>query len=97
MGANTFYTRSRGRTPEEAFRRAVDMARYRFGHDGYTGSIAEKESFVMVEVPRGAEPEEHAYTLLMARGVDKWGPAGCIVLEPEKGEKEYLFFGWASS
>lgn len=29
---------------------------------------------------------------------DKWGPAGCIDLAPKKKrDKEFLFFGWASS
>ena len=47
MGANVFTTFSMGKDAEDAFFNAVDQAKYDYGHSGYTGTIAEKDSFVM--------------------------------------------------
>lgn len=94
MGATTFFTRAIGPTPREAFRAAVDNALYEHGR-GYTGTIAEKDSFVMIDVPEGADPVAFAQALIDEgdeRVDDKWGPAGCVML----AEGKYLFFGWAS-
>lgn len=49
MGADQFMTTARGRTATEAFKSAVDDARHEHGHGGYTGSIAEKSRFVVIE------------------------------------------------
>jgi len=95
MGANTFTTHARGNTAKEAFDNAVTDAKYYSGHGRYTGTIAEKGSFVMIEVPEGETPFQYAEKLIDEddqRVSDKWGPAGCIQLN----DKEYLFFGWAS-
>ena len=95
MGAEVFSTRARGGTASEAFNEAVEQAYYDYGHAGYTGTICEKDSFKMIEVPKGTDPELYADYLIDVddpRIADKWGPAGCIDL----GEGEYLFFGWAS-
>ncbi len=48
MGANTFETKAKGKTSELAFRAAVDGAAWDYGHGGYTGTIAEKHSFVLI-------------------------------------------------
>ncbi len=48
MGAEEFFTVEFGRTPEEAFDKAVADAQYYYGHGGYTGTIAEKNSFVLL-------------------------------------------------
>ena len=96
MGASTFYTVQSGKTANEAFNSAVASAQYDFGHSGYTGSIAEKDSFVKIEVPNGVDPYVFADKLIDdcdERIDDKWGPAGCIQLEDEL----FYFFGWASS
>lgn len=95
MGAEVFYTKSFGKTNQEAFKNAVADAHYDYGHNGYTGSIAEKDSFVMINLPDGKDPKQFADELIDAddhRINDKWGPAGCFYL----GKKEYFFFGWAS-
>jgi len=98
MGATNFTHTAKGKTPEAAFRKAVDEARSYYGNRGYTGSIAEKSSFVLIkEAPKGPK-RAYAYAnkLIDAcdpRIDDKWGPAGCI--EVKKGT--YLFFGWAST
>ena len=101
MGADTFSNRVKGKSADEAFRTAVEQARYDYGHAGYTGTIAEKDSFVILK-PTPERLEEiknatwYAYSgddPLWQKVDDKWGPAGCIDL----GDGEYLFFGWASS
>lgn len=96
MGANTFHEVAEGKTAKDAFYDAVRQAQYDYGHAGYTGTIAEKDSFKMIECPEGADPYKHADELIEKDDLrirDKWGPAGCIAL----GEGKWLFFGWASS
>lgn len=96
MGAYEFHHQSSGKTAQEAFSNAVDEARYEYGHGGYTGTIAEKHSFVKIPVPEGKDPHRYAEELIEQdddRIEDKWGPAGCISL----GNDQWLFFGWASS
>lgn len=46
MGATTFFTYATGKTAKEAFASAQAEARYDHGHSGYTGTIAEKPSFI---------------------------------------------------
>lgn len=96
MGAEIFVTESSGKTAREAFSDAVDSATKYYGIQGYTGSIAEKDSFVMINVPEDEAPHKYAMKLMDEgdeRIDDKWGPAGCIQI----GKDSYLFFGWASS
>jgi len=96
MGGNTFYQIGKGRTVEEAFRNAVEQAQYENGHGGYTGTLAEKHSYVVITLPEGIEARDYA-TLLIdkddERIEDKWGPAGALPI----GLFEWLFFGWANS
>jgi hypothetical protein len=91
MGASIFMVTASGNTAEEAFKSAVEDARCECGYGGYTGTIAEKRSFVLVERPRGVNPTDYAEELVGE--FDKWGPAGCIKIKKGK----YLFFGFASS
>lgn len=104
MGAETFFQLSKGKTAAAAFKAAVEQAQYDYGHSGYTGTVAEKDSFVKipfaVDHSNTAEPwrqaEAFADRLISDRDSridDKWGPAGCIEYTPG----EFLFFGWASS
>lgn len=51
MGATTFSTISNGTTASKAFWEAVEQANYNHGHSGYTGTIAEKNSFKMIPMP----------------------------------------------
>lgn len=95
MGASGFTHAAKGKTAKDAFNAARTQAQYDYGHAGYTGTIAEKHDFVVIALPKGADPEKFAYELLSnndQRVRDKWGPAGCIPL----GKDEYLFFGFAS-
>lgn len=101
MGAQDFDCYVKGKTAEGAFRDAVDQALYYYGHRGYTGSIAEKHDYVVVgKVKTYAEAEAMARKLMDDnddRITDKWGPAGCIEVLDDEGERGFLFFGWASS
>ena len=96
MGANSFETTAFGKTANDAFATAKEQAYYDHGHSGYSGSIAEKDSFIVITLPEGKNPSDYASELMEvddSRIEDKWGPAGCIKIE----ENKYLFFGWASS
>lgn len=95
MGACDFYSRAKGKTPEEAFWRAVEEARWEYGNGGYSGTIAEKSEFQIITVPDGQSAASYASELLDEddeRISDKWGPAGCLKVK----DGEYLFVGWAS-
>jgi hypothetical protein len=119
MGATNFSTEVIGRSAEVAFKLIVEHARHEYGHGGYSGTIAEKDDFVMIrDTPedvlkrdvnneispwnlqdlRSADPKRQRIGVAGAlmdldddRISDKWGPAGCIELEPGR----YLFFGYA--
>lgn len=96
MGASEFFTKAMGKTAKEAFKNAVSEAFHMSGHGGYTGTIAEKESFKLYLVPVGENPFEFAEKKMQEDDTaisDKWGPAGCVKIK----DNEYLFFGWASS
>lgn len=99
MGAETFYEISSGKTPEEAFIKAVNQALYNHGHSGYTGTIGEKTTFTMAaDVPMFAsEANALAESLIDTTYSDKWGPAGCIQIQTNSDKNSYFFFGWASS
>jgi hypothetical protein len=99
MGANVFGTTAFGKTAKDAFRNAKNAARADMDEeddDGYTGTVLEKESFVMIDVPKGVDPYEYAAKLIDKddpRIYEKWGPAGCVQVGPDT----WHFFGWASS
>lgn len=64
MGATTFFTFATGKTASEAFASAQAEARYDHGHSGYTGTIAEKPSFIEFSVPLAELPvreQEQSY------------------------------------
>jgi hypothetical protein len=96
MGATEFMCSDSGKSANEAFKNAIKQAQYDYGHSGYTGTIAEKDKFVMITLPKGENPVAYANKLLDegdSRIDDKWGACGCIAI-PESDE--YLFFGIAS-
>ncbi len=51
MGGQSFFVIGKGATAKAAFDELVEDARHEYGHGGYTGTIAEKNRFVMAEVP----------------------------------------------
>jgi hypothetical protein len=96
MGADIFFYKATGSSAKDAFITAINQARAEHGDGGYTGTIAEKRRFTMIELPEGKDPLLYAGDLLEnddRRIGDKWGPAGCIKLP----DNQYLFFGWAST
>ena len=90
MGATDFSIYSKGKNAEEAFNNAREQAFYNHGHEGYTGTIAEKDSFELLEIPSNKSQREFVDSTIEDN--DKWGPAYCI--EISKGE--YYFYGIAS-
>ena len=101
MGASAFFSSAAGHSDKEAFRAARDHAAWEYGHGGYTGTIAEKDSYVMSSTTvftSYKDAYEFASKLVDeddSRISDKWGPAGCVKFI-EGNDTKYLFFGWAS-
>jgi hypothetical protein len=93
MGGTTFETYAYGRTPKEAYEAAVADAIYEYGHQSYSGTIKEKDGYVLIDVPskwKGKEDEyaDHLIQESDRRISDKWGPAGCILLESKPMTEE---------
>jgi hypothetical protein len=101
MGASVFFSTANGSSAKEAFRVACDEAAYEYGHGGYTGTIAEKNEYVMCSgetFPNYQVAHEFASKLVDDdddRISDKWGPAGCVKYT-SGNRTSFLFFGWAS-
>lgn len=109
MGAESFISYAKGKTAKEAFHAACEQAAWEDGHGGYTGTIAEKSSFVLIPTPKLGEDftvEKYVEHVMWGHGesdptacairekvADKWGPAGCF----DCGDGRYIFFGYASS
>jgi hypothetical protein len=54
MGASEFQVEIKAKDAKTAFRTAVEQARFEHGHGGYTGTIAEKNGFIMIDAEREA-------------------------------------------
>lgn len=105
MGAEQFFEVGVGATAEAAFKHRRNQDLYAYGHAGYTGTLAEKDSFRILQVPKDELPREFAVRYLDKETIadvdgpeeesihSKWGPAGCVRLS----ENSWLFFGWAST
>ena len=89
MGAMTFEDLARGKSAKLAFSAAVEQAAYEHGHGGYTGTLAEKHQFEIVEPTREIDQSNlESDALALAEemrkagyGDDKWGPAMCLVVK----------------
>jgi hypothetical protein len=95
MGSDQFIIASKGKTAQEAFVNAIQDAQYKNGHNGYTGTIAEKSSFIEFPFPNDKPLRKYIDELMANEIEDKWGPAGCIAFKPGHPD-EFIFFGWAS-
>jgi hypothetical protein len=68
----------------DAFYNEKQRSQWEHGHKGYTGTIAEKTSFRMIECPPRKNPYKFAQDLIVNKDPridDKWGPAGCIEIK----------------
>lgn len=98
MGSLGFVTdRYKANSAKTAFVEAIQDYSFEYGGEGYTGTVAEKESYRMIPYSEdsGMTPEEFAWKMIdedEPRISDKWGPAGCI----DCGDDNYIFFGYAS-
>lgn len=85
MGSNVFCQYQPTPDPAAAFREAAERAAYENGHGGYTGSLAEKRSYTVIDkLPRSrSDAQAYASALIDAndeRVNDKWGPAGALAV-----------------
>jgi hypothetical protein len=85
LGGTTFHTCADGTDVASAFRDAVEQAQYDFGHAGYTGTIAEKHDYVVIEPTPITEQAAADLAQRLIRECDdriddKWGPAGAIAI-----------------
>lgn len=77
MGASSFFVIVEGKTAKQAFDRAVRDAQHEHGHGGYSGTIAEKHSFVQLPVPAGTTAGAHLERLQKleaALASEYWSP-----------------------
>jgi len=83
MGADQFATTATGSTADQAFHTATEQARWEYGNGGYTGTIAEKGSYTIIDTTPRTFDEAVAYAdQLLSKSDpridDKWGPAGAV-------------------
>ena len=101
MGAARFDQFQAGNDAKKAFADAREHAFYEYGHRGYTGSLAEKDSF---ELRNGGfalpmkEYESFADKDLKENDHNKWGPAWAVKVKADDSEMTigFLFYGYAS-
>ncbi|MBB4738337.1 hypothetical protein BJY16_001796 [Actinoplanes octamycinicus] len=79
----TFDQYAAGADPAAAFASAVADARYEYGHDGYSGTIAEKNDFVIITrqlmtLDQASNLADELISNSDPRIDNKWGPAGAI-------------------
>ncbi len=86
MGASEFQCTSFAKDAATAFNQAVADAQHRYGHEGYTGSIAEKSSYVVFDLPRGVSVVKAlGWAGLMARGaMDREEATGTWLKDDQK-------------
>ena len=75
MGATTFFDYETGDTVDHAYHRAVKDALHWHGHGGYSGTIAEKECFVLIPRPPRISAETVCDTLDLAYQAWEWDAA----------------------
>ena len=65
MGSQSFINMrfATGTTAQQSFKGAREEALYHYGHNGYTGSIAEKHNFIMLDPIEGKTIEEKQVAL----------------------------------
>jgi hypothetical protein len=101
MGAADFTAFHEGVDPAAAFAAAKEAAQNEYGRGGYTGTIAEKDTFVVsrLEPVRWREAYRMVADLKdQDDRIDKYGPAGAIAVSSDVGSDVvgWLFFGVAA-
>jgi hypothetical protein len=111
MGAEHFiHYIATDKSADDTFAHLVQQAGWDFGHSGYTGTIAEKSDFIMVNMPTFPQTVEEATDF--AEQVIGLGVTGSEAhsehFDPRIDDKwgpagciktsdGFVFFGWASS
>lgn len=106
MGAQIFKNLIRCQYPEEGFLQLTHAHSLISDPKGYSGTIAEKDDFIVIEIPpefqsdpsdgdygRVIKYADHLIETRDPRVDDKWGPAAAIRIE---SKASWYFFGWAS-
>lgn len=113
MGAQTFGDFVNNTDVKAAFNEAHEQAQWEHGHGGYTGTIAEKSGYKIVQATPVTWAEARALEKKLINESqqvydDKWGPACAIRVKDDNakmgwGASEgkpvdgWYFCGWASS
>jgi len=84
MGAQSFIEVGYGSDARKVFNSLVEDARYEYGSRGYTGTIAEKDSFVMATSQVMTEEQAHQYAEDNNFKITKWDPASCVAFAEKK-------------
>lgn len=95
MTLNPFIQLGQGESVEVAFDSATHRARLAFGTNGFTGTLADKGSFILIRAPRGVEALGYAERLLKLKDpriCEMWSPAGAIF----HGPGAWWFFGFSA-
>mgnify|MGYP001586066602 CR=1 FL=1 len=100
MGAATFTQYEQGIEAGPAFARATAEAAYMHGHGGYSGTLAEKYNYVVIDHAPRPLGDAHVEADRLINEADerideKWGPAGALRVMDETHDG-WLFFGWSS-
>jgi hypothetical protein len=99
MGCHNFFTSTYGETAEEAYKDAVDQARYDYGHDPYNGTISTTSGFVLIPIKEDESVEEWEGRIMEDKQVQKWEDCACAAAPDvpiENGRSLWHFAGWAS-
>jgi len=96
-GAVDFYTYGEGHDPKRVFSQLVDRAFHEHGHGGYTGSISEKDGFVLRSRTPMTREEAQAFAYKDIDHNDKYEPAFAVPVGEGHKVVGYLFYGMASS
>jgi hypothetical protein len=114
MGSTTFQTSitvKKAVTTDTAFANVVSSAQHEHGAGGYSGTIAEKHSCVLVTKVKSKKNAQRIIDAFIHSSYqsiemyreevkesvdDKWGPASAVRFPVSATEDTIIFFGWAS-
>ncbi len=89
MGAKFFAVEAWGASPELAFDKIRQEYGHQVGYAGYSGTIVEKDSFIIFPLPEGVDPEKYAEKIVEEDlRINTCGPAGCFILKEARTKEE---------